>query len=115
MFMGVKGLISTLWELIKDFMMRAINEANALYLAIVETPGNTSVITPFRVSDYLDRMEKVYLGILKEQESQEVILPTLWWGLDGVRSMDGQPKWIRREGTIHVQMEFSNLCWGELL
>lgn len=58
---------------------------------------------PFIVSEYCDRIEKISLKILEEQEPVEKIV-ILWWGLDGLRmNEDGSLEWISRKKTEPVK------------
>lgn len=55
------------------------------------------VASPFKVSAYLARMEKVHLDLLKEHQPVDGTI-TLWLGLDGLQiAPDGESEWIRRE------------------
>lgn len=55
------------------------------------------VASPFMVSAYLARMEKVHLDLLKEHQPVDGTI-TLWLGLDGLQiAPDGASEWIRRE------------------
>lgn len=51
----------------------------------------------FSVSEYMERTEKAWLEIMREQERKPVYLITIWWGLDGLKlNEDGTTEWIRR-------------------
>lgn len=55
------------------------------------------VASPFKVSAYLARMEKVHLDLLKEHQPVDGTI-TLWLGLEGLRiNPDGTSVWIRRD------------------
>lgn len=55
------------------------------------------VASPFKVSAYLARIEKVHLDLLKEHQPVDGTI-TLWLGLDGLQiAPDGASEWIRRE------------------
>lgn len=51
----------------------------------------------FSVSDYYQRMEKVYLDIVSERENKNDYKLTLWLGIDGLQlNDDGTTQWIKR-------------------
>lgn len=52
---------------------------------------------PFVVSEYLERMEKANLEIIRYKEANRDTEPiTLWIGLYGVRVVDGEVVWVDR-------------------
>lgn len=64
--------------------------------------------TPFVLSEYYERMEKVSLEIQEEQEKQEKYHITLWWGLDGLQLYDdGTTRWISRRKQEPVNQNIS--------
>lgn len=59
---------------------------------LIDSLDNTR---PFVVSEYLGRMEKANLEILRDKEAKRDTEPiTLWVGLHGVRLVDGVVVWV---------------------
>ena len=68
-------------------------------------------ITPrFNASEYLERIEKVFLETLETRQPISRSI-TLWWGLDGLRlNEDGTTEWISRKKTNPADSVFYQTC-----
>lgn len=63
----------------------------------VEWNFQRSMYPPFSVSEYLERIEKVYADILDSSKPEDKPI-TLWLGLDGLRlKADGTMEWISQK------------------
>lgn len=70
---------------------------------------------PFRVSEYLGRIEQAQLDILEDQKPVDQTV-VLWWGLDGLMLDEHRElKWISRKKPEHVdQTVFYQPCQSVL-
>lgn len=72
---------------------------------------NEQMLSPFVVSEYLDRTERVGLEVLEQQKTIERTI-ILWWGLDGLRlNEDGTLEWIsRKKQNIEENSQKGRFC-----